>query len=142
MRRGEMLALRWADIDARPGWIRLRGETTKSRKTRWVPIGTSRLKAVLEFLRIDGAGKSKAPDVAVFSNAAGEPVRCFERAWRSAMRAGGIQDFRWHDLRHEYASRLVERGVPLSQVRDLLGHASIVATERYDNQTPEALWRP
>ncbi len=46
----------------------------------------------------------------------------------------------WHDLRHEYASRLVEHGVPLSQVRDLLGHASIVTTERYDNQRPEALF--
>ncbi len=48
-------------------------------------------------------------------------------------------NLRWHDLRHEYASRLVERGVPLSQVRDLLGHASIVTTERYDNQTQDAL---
>jgi hypothetical protein len=45
----------------------------------------------------------------------------------------------WHDLRHEYASRLVERGVPLAQVRDLLGHASIVTTERYDNQRLDAL---
>ncbi len=38
-----------------------------------------------------------------------------------------------HGLRHEYASRLVERGVPLAQVRELLGHASILTTERYDN---------
>jgi len=51
-----------------------------------------------------------------------------------------VKDLRWHDLRHEYASRLVERGVPLSQVRDLLGHASIVTTERYDNQRPEPLF--
>jgi hypothetical protein len=42
-------------------------------------------------------------------------------------------------MRHEYASRLVERGVPLAQVRDLLGHASILTTERYDNQRLEAL---
>ena len=42
-------------------------------------------------------------------------------------------------MRHEYASRLVERNVPLAQVRDLLGHASIVTTERYDNQRLEAL---
>jgi site-specific recombinase XerD len=48
-------------------------------------------------------------------------------------------DLRWHDLRHEYASRLVERGVPLAQVRDLLGHASITTTERYDNQKLENL---
>jgi site-specific recombinase XerD len=39
-------------------------------------------------------------------------------------------DLHWHDLRHEYASRLVEKGARLSQVRDLLGHASITTTER------------
>jgi hypothetical protein len=43
------------------------------------------------------------------------------------------------DFRHEYASRLVERGVPLAQVRDLLGHGSITTTERYDNQKLENL---
>jgi len=43
----------------------------------------------------------------------------------------------WHDLRHDYASRLVEHGVPLGQVRDLLGHASITTTERHDDQTLE-----
>ena len=48
-------------------------------------------------------------------------------------------DLRWHDLRHEYASRLAERGMLLSQIRDLLGHHSIVTTERYDTQRPEAL---
>ena len=54
---------------------------------------------------------------------------------------GGFQaiNLHRHDLRHEYASRLVERGVPLSQVRDLLGHASIATTERYDNQRLEIL---
>jgi Phage integrase family len=50
-----------------------------------------------------------------------------------------FREIHWHDQRYEYASRLVERGVPLAQVRDLLGHASIVTTERYDNQRLEAL---
>jgi site-specific recombinase XerD len=61
------------------------------------------------------------------------------RCPRAACKAAGIVNLRWHDLRHEHASRLVEKGVPLSQVRDLLGHASIVTTERYDNQNSEAL---
>jgi integrase-like protein len=98
----------------------------------------------------------------VFSNEAGEALKTFKKAWVIAvLKAHGVdprwrksayndlsadcqQRFReinlhWHDLRHEYASRLVERGVPLAQVRDLLGHASILTTERYDNQRLEAL---
>jgi integrase len=162
MRRGEMLALRFADIDWKRRMITLRGATTKSRRTRLVPIGTARLLAVLEWLRLDSDGQHKAADVPVFSNEAGEPLRTFKKAWVVAvLKAHGVdprwrkgsykdlsaecqQRFRdinlhWHDLRHEYASRLVERGVPLAQVRDLLGHASILTTERYDNQRLEAL---
>jgi integrase len=165
LRRGEMLALTWADVDARPGWLRLRGETTKSGKTRWVPVATLRLAGTLEFLRLDADGNRRVGDSAVFANEHGEPVQFPEAVWHSTiLRAHGIQprqiggrkggfrltdecraalrriDLHWHDLRHEYASRLVECGVPLSQVRDLLGHASIVTTERYDNQRPEALF--
>ena len=104
----------------------------------------------------------KGDDVPVFSNEAGEALKTFKKAWVVAvLKAHGVdprwrkgaykdlstdcqQRFRdinlhWHDLRHEYASRLVERGVPLAQVRDLLGHASIITTERYDNQRLEAL---
>jgi hypothetical protein len=100
--------------------------------------------------------------VPVFSNEAGETVKTFKKAWVVAvLKAHGVdprwrkgaykdlsvecqQRFRdinlhWHDLRHEYASRLVERGIPLAQVRDLLGYASILTTERYDNQRLEAL---
>src|SRR5204862_1900532 len=88
---------------------------------------------------------------------AGEPIGRVRTAWvTGVLKAHGVKpewksynwtaltpecqtEFRrinlhWQDLRHEYASRLVEKGVPLAQVRDLLGHASITTTERYDNQ--------
>ena len=135
-----MLALCWSDLEARDGWIRVRGETAKSGKTRWVPIGTDRLRAVLTFLRTDALGHRKPSDAAVFSNEAGEPIRHFQTAWRVTVERAGLDDLHLHDLRHEYASRLVEQRVPLSQVRDLLGHASIVTTERYDNQKQEVLF--
>lgn len=79
----------------------------------------------------------------------------FRTAWENALIRAGIapskhvrtqkpelklaEPIRWHDLRHEYASRLVEPGMPLSQVRDLMGHASIITTERYDTQRLETL---
>ena len=99
----------------------------------------------------------------IFSNEIGEPLPHFHDVWlRAVLKAHGVRprwaaghdykglsteckaayrriDLRWHDLRHEYASRLVERGVPLAQVRDLLGHASITTTERYDTQKLENL---
>lgn len=72
MRRGEMLALRFGDIDWARQLITLRGPTTKGRRTRVIPIGPARLRAVLERLRLDGGGGKKADHVPVFSNEAGD----------------------------------------------------------------------
>ena len=162
MRQGEMLALRFGDIDWERQVIVLRGETTKSRKSHPVPIATARLRAVLEWLRLEADGQKKPDEALVFSDETGDPVGRFRTAWVTAvLKAHGVkpewkaygwtgltpecaEQFRrinlhWHDMRHEYASRLVEKGVPLAQVRDLLGHASITTTERYDNQKLESL---
>jgi integrase len=162
MRQGEMLALQFGDIDWTHGLIVLRGVTTKSRKTRLVPLSTARLKAVLQWQQLDAEGEKKPPEALVFSDETGEPIGCFRTAWVTAvLKAHDVKpewksykwtaltpeckakfrqvNLHWHDLRHEYASRLVERGVPLAQVRDLLGHASITTTERYDNQKLENL---
>ena len=122
-----------------------------------------RLKGVLDYLRLDASRRPKPSGAPVFSNGAGEPLSFSRPSWEVVvLQAHGVEpawdedkphntltpacrkalreiDLHWHDLRHEYASRLVEKGVPLSQVRDLLGHASITTTERYDNQKPEAL---
>jgi integrase len=162
MRQGEMLALRFGDIDWEHQLIFLRGETTKSRKRRTIPISTVRLRAVLDWLHLDADGEKKPDEALVFSDETGEPLGRFRTAWVTAvLKAHGVKpewksynwtaltpacrqhfrriNLRWHDLRHEYASRLVEKGVPLAQVRDLLGHASIMTTERYDNQKLENL---
>jgi hypothetical protein len=127
-----------------------------------IPIGTARLLAVLGWLQLDASGERKSAETLAFTNEVGEPVGSFRTAWvTTVLKAHGVRpersarrwstpspacldefrriDLHWHDLRHEYASRLVERGVPLAQVRDLLGHASIITTERYDNQTLENL---
>ena len=162
MRQGEMHALRFKDVDFARGLITLRGETTKSRRTRLVPIATARLRGVLEWLQLDADGEQKSADTLVFSDETGEPVGRFRTSWVTAvLKAHDVApvwksynwtaltpdcltefrriNLRWHDLRHEYASRLVEKNVPLAQVRDLLGHASIITTERYDNQKLENL---
>ena len=125
MRQGEMLALRFADIDEKRQLIVLRGETTKSRKTRVVPISTARLKAVLDWLRLDADNERKPAEALIFSDETGEPLGRFRTAWVTAvLKAHGVkpewksynwtaltpacqQEFKrinlhWHDLRHEY----------------------------------------
>jgi integrase len=139
MRRGELLSLRFGDVDLVKGVIHVRAENAKSKRGRSIPIATGRLTAVFKWLQLDSAGNQKPDDAAVFSRHCGKPLKDFRDAWVEARKGTAGEDLRFHDLRGEYASRLVERGVPLSQVRDLLGHASIVTTERYDRQKFEML---
>ena len=76
-----MLVLRFGYIDWTRRPIVLRGPTTKGRRTRVVPIGTNRLLAVLEWLRLDADGEHKPNDAPVFSCEVGEPVKNFMKAW-------------------------------------------------------------
>lgn len=139
MRRAELLNLRFGDIDWDRQVIHVRPELAKSKKGRVVPIGTTRLRTLLEWLRV-GPNKELSPDEQlVFLRESGDIVKSFRTAWELAREKAGLATVRFHDLRSEYASRLVECGVPLSQVRDLLGHCSIIVTERYDRVRLDSL---
>lgn len=89
---------------------------------------------VLDSDLLDGDGKEKSAETFVFTRGGNAALKSFRTAWEASRERAKLIDIRFHDLRSEYASRLVERGIPLSQVRELLGHCSIVVTERYDRQ--------
>ncbi len=148
MRRGEMLKLHCGDVDFVANNLTLRAITTKDTKTRIIPI-TARVKSTLEWLM---AGKEETPNAPLI-DVAGAAMGSISTAWENCrLRAFGYTiarvaktanlapqcrqalqsiNLHWHDLRHEFACRLDERGQSLGAIQKLLGHADIKTTERY-----------
>lgn len=129
LRKGELLTLTWRQVDLRHRLVTVEAETAKGHRTRAVPLSQT-LTAALQ-------PHQGAHDAAVFLNTKGRPYRHIERVFQMAVIRAGIPYLRFHDLRHTFASRLVQAGVHLRTVQDLLGHRSIVHTQRYAHLSPE-----
>jgi integrase len=129
MRKGELLGLEWARVDFDHGLIYLDGADCKSSKRRAIPINAA-ARAALVLRQAVNSGPR------VFGG-----LQDVKRSFAHACQLAGIVNFRFHDLRHTFASWLVQAGVPLTEVRDLLGHASIEMTERYAHLAPDRLRR-
>ena len=105
------------------------------RGRRAIPLNADAYQAIVGRVRFRAKQRPASPWV--FAHRDGERVQEGQRSFGSACARAGIEDFRVHDLRHTCAAWLVTAGVPLAEVRDLLGHASIVMTERYAHLAPE-----
>jgi integrase len=146
IRRGELMQVTFADIEDRGGWIRLPAKITKgtkkNRKPRYVPITTARVVDVIERYRFDAAGAPKALTCRLFSHPDGTKLGAFRTAWEAARRRAGLKRLRWHDLRHEFGSRMSDANVPLQQIQKMMGHRVLQTTMRYlsahDEQMAEA----
>jgi integrase len=126
LRRGETLKLRWASVDFDRRLPTVEGQNAKSRQTRHVPLKDEAVE-VLTRWRAQSGGTGF-----VF-----KATTSFQTAWEKLLKRARISHFRWHDLRHHFASRLVQRGVPLNTVRDLLGHSSVPMSLRYAHLAPD-----
>jgi len=100
-----------------------------------------RLGAVVEMLCADPAGEPLGPNAFVFGDEVGGSITSVKTAWRTACRKASIEDLHFHDLRREFACRLLESRAELHDVRDFLGHANITTTSRYLRSTTLRLER-
>lgn len=137
MRMNEMLKLEWNRVDMEARRIRLDGIHTKSGRRRFVPLNESALQVLRSRLEFRMRHCPLSPWVFAWED--GRRVTRLWEQFQTATKRAGIDDFRIHDLRHTFASWLVSAGVPLTEVRDLLGHASVRETERYAHLAPDRL---
>ncbi len=144
LRKGELVALRWRDVDWEARRVRVRrsytyGEfsTPKSRRSsRSVPM-TAEL--VIELRRLGNQTIWRDDDDLVFAHPDTGgiiPKANISRRLSAALRAAGIEDHRFHDLRHTFGTRMAAAGVPLRTLQEWLGHRDITTTQRYADYAP------
>lgn len=134
MRQGEILNLQWQDVDFTRETLIVMKSKNGTRRT--IPLNST----VYDLLATKQArtGASSGP---VFKTPLSNTlqVRFLVREFCVARDRAGIPDFRFHDMRHTFATRLVQRGIDLYKVQRLLGHKTGTMTQRYAHHCPESL---
>jgi integrase len=125
MRLGEIFALKWSDILFKESLIAVRA-MLKGGKVRYVPLLPQLAKEFQEYSPIDGEPLIFAPR----AGTKGERQRV-EKSFRAMLSLAGIEEFRFHDLRHTFASWYMMHGGDLYELAKILGHSNIRTTERY-----------
>jgi integrase len=133
LRLGELFDIEWRDINLPLRLITVKGEIAKSGKTRHIPLSDTALAVITKW-------KNQSYDNEynrVFPAENGGRLTDIKKSWKNLMVRAGIENFRFHDLRHDFASQLVMKGVPLNTVRELLGHEDLETTLIYAHLAPD-----
>lgn len=133
MRRGELLSLTWGNVNLDSKNVTVVAATAKSGKTRRIPLNAEALDVLKRWK------KQRAGAGLVFAGQEGARMSTIKTSWQKLVADAELVDFRFHDLRHTFASHLVMAGVDLYVVMRLLGHASIEMTQRYAHLAPDHL---
>jgi integrase len=134
MRMGEILELTWRGVDFTRRTVTVMRSKNGERRT--IPVNETVLRVLKEKAKV----RSLASDL-VFCSKAFTPMESghLRRSFRLALSKAKIEEFHFHDLRHTFATRLVQAGIDLYKVQQLLGHKSPIMTQRYAHHYPESL---
>jgi integrase len=137
LRQGELLALRWRDVDFAGSALTVARamsagieSTTKSGRVRRVPLADQ---AATALDRLSQREHFTAPGELVFCNVLGRPLdgSALRRRYRRAQLAANVRPLRFHDLRHTFGSLLAARGVDVVTIQKAMGHSALSTTSRY-----------
>jgi integrase len=128
-RSGELRTLTWRNVDMNRRRITIASAYSKNGRMREVPMTDDVFRTFGEMRE----GRDPKPDNPVFVRRYGRPWRSWETAWRGAVKRAKIEDFRFHDLRHNFASWLAMNGVVEKARADLMGHSDTKMQARYSH---------
>lgn len=131
MRKGEILKLKWSDVDFNFNEITVLAENTKTATKRTVGM-TARVKSELEKLWSNSPNKISDP---VFG------IADFKKSFATALRLASIDDLKFHDLRHTAITRLVASGLPVPEIMKISGHTQMTTFQRYVNPNTDTTQR-
>lgn len=131
IRWGELTKLTWQDVNFQNSMLSIKGSNTKSGKTRHVPLNSDAANSIKKWRQ------QQSTSLLIFPGKEGKPIDNLDRSYTKILKAANIVNFRWHDLRHTFASRLVMVGVDLNTVRELMGHSDMKMTLRYAHLAPQ-----
>ena len=129
LRKSNILQLRWELVDLEFRFIEVLAQQNKGHKIIKIPI-SDKLLETLESLPRNSEYVFANPDT-------GKPYRDISEGFKNACERANIENFRFHDLRHTVATRLVEKGIDLRVVQEIMAHSTIVTTQRYMHPTPK-----
>ena len=125
MRQGELMGLKWQDVNLKDGFFIL--HETKNGERRRVPLSGLALSLLQEHAKI----RRLDTDLLFPGNIhANKPID-LRKPFETALKAAGINDFHWHDLRHCTASYLAMNGASLAEIAEVLGHKTLAMVKRY-----------
>lgn len=131
MRKGEILSLNWNDVNLENKVLTVDFQNAKSGNTRHIPLNTQAFNVLNDWQKLSGNIGY------VFKDSNQQRIVDFRYDWAALLEDASITNFRFHDLRHHFASKLVMASVDLNTVRELLGHSDLKMTLRYAHLAPE-----
>lgn len=131
LRRGELLQLTWDNVHLDRRQVTVMSGTSKSGRQRIIPLNADVMNALRRW-------KRQSDSELVFSKN-GKRILNPRRAWNNLLKSAQIEDFRFHDCRHDFASQLVMRGIDLLTVSKLMGHSTTEMTMKYAHLSPDHL---
>jgi hypothetical protein len=131
LRQANVLNLKWEQVDLQRQVAWIYPDQAKAGKAIGVPLNQTAMQVLMDRPRVSDY---------VFTHSGGRKVKAISnRVWREALDKAGITDFRWHDLRHTWASWLVQQGTPLAALKEMGGWESVGMVQRYAHLAPEHL---